>query len=134
MSGLQSDNKAGKSLGSRQSTGKLGEEAAAERLIEEGYTLLHRNWRCRSGELDIVARQGSVIVVVEVRARTTGGRFGTALESIDVRKQRQVRTTAEVYLQANRLFGVPVRFDVIAITIDRNTSCITEFRHIREAF
>lgn len=134
MSELQSNNKAGKTLGSRQSTGKLGEEAAAERLIAEGYTLLHRNWRCRSGELDIVASQGQVIVVIEVRTRTTGGRFGTALESVDVRKQRQVRTTAQVYLQANRLHGMPVRFDVIALTIDRNTSHITEFKHIREAF
>ncbi|MFC4103631.1 YraN family protein [Paenibacillus xanthanilyticus] len=120
--------------GKKNATGQRGEEIAASRLASAGYAILNRNWRCRSGELDLVAEHRGVIVFVEVRTRTSGGRFGTAAESVDYRKQLRVRSVAEVYLHRYGYAGVPVRFDVAAITLDRNTSEALEYRHIESAF
>jgi putative endonuclease len=118
----------------RRTIGMAGEDAAEAYLRSEGYTLLHRNWRCRSGEIDIVARKDETIVFVEVRTRTSEGRFGTAAESVDMRKQLQVRSTAQVYLQSHKLYGTSVRFDVIALTLTRETGGIKELKHITSAF
>ncbi|BBH20891.1 UPF0102 protein [Paenibacillus baekrokdamisoli] len=118
----------------RRQSGLQGEAAAAEYILAKNYVILHRNWRCRSGELDIIAQDSSAIIIIEVRTRTSGGRFGTAAESVDSRKQRQVRATAEVYLQANRLQSLPVRFDVIAVTINRGTEQVESISHIEAAF
>ncbi|GGD68517.1 YraN family protein [Paenibacillus nasutitermitis] len=118
----------------RGKTGRQGETAAAEYLLKCGYTILHRNWRCRFGELDIIALQGGELVFVEVRTRKSGGRFGTAAESVDARKQRQVRTIAAFYLQTFRLHGKPVRFDVVAITVDWRSAAVVELKHIEAAF
>jgi putative endonuclease len=118
----------------RRTVGKAGEEAAAAFLESEGYTLLHRNWRCRSGEIDIVAGMEETIVFVEVRTRTSEGRFGTAAESVDSRKQLQVRSTAQVYLHTHKLFGCAIRFDVIALTLERGTGVVNGLKHIKAAF
>lgn len=112
----------------------LGEAYAADRLAAEGYAVLHRNWRCRSGELDIVALYRGTIVFIEVRTRTAGGRFGTAAESVDPRKQRQVRSIAEIYMQTFQCRGKLARFDVIAITVERKSSAIIDYKHIQGAF
>ncbi|MFC4812403.1 YraN family protein [Paenibacillus sp. GCM10023250] len=122
----------------RRAIGLYGERQAAEYLEDRGYRILDRNWRCRAGELDIVARHESAIVFVEVRTRRAGGRFGTAVESVDGRKRLQVRSIAEVYLSMNKLHGTRLRFDVIAITL-RQTETDSEFkveelRHVEAAF
>ncbi|REE94396.1 putative endonuclease [Paenibacillus taihuensis] len=124
---------------SRQSIGKFGEEQAARYLSEQGYQVLVRNWRCRSGELDIIASIDDSIVIVEVRTRRQGGRFGTAAESVDFRKQHQVRGIAEIYLSLQKLHGKLIRFDVIAITAavipgEPTQFEIVELKHIEAAF
>ncbi|WP_258171205.1 YraN family protein [Paenibacillus sp. R14(2021)] len=123
----------------RQSIGRFGEHAAEQYLIEQGYSILGRNWRCRSGELDIIAKQEKTLVIVEVRTRRANSKFGTALESVDVRKQLQVRSTTEVFLSMNKLHGMQMRFDVIAITAsvfpsEQQSYTITELKHIQAAF
>ncbi|MFD0711254.1 YraN family protein [Paenibacillus sp. GCM10027626] len=118
----------------RSVLGQRGESIAEQRLIEAGYTILHRGWRCRSGELDIVALQDETLVFVEVRTRTTGGKYGTAEESVDWRKQRQVRAVAAVYCQREQWLDQPVRFDVIAITIARATGEVDQYSHLCGAF
>jgi putative endonuclease len=118
----------------RRTIGTAGEDAAAAYLESEGYTLLHRNWRCRSGEIDIVAGFEETIVFIEVRTRTSEGRFGTAAESVDMRKQLQVRSTAQVYLHTLKRFGYAVRFDVIALVLERESGGIKDLKHIKAAF
>ncbi|SFS79744.1 putative endonuclease [Paenibacillus sp. BC26] len=124
----------------RQAIGKFGEEEAVRYLKEQGYAIVHRNWRCRMGELDIVAKSESVLVIVEVRTRRAGGRFGTAVESVDIRKQLQVRSIAEVYVSMNKLHHTALRFDVIAITavaVQGESLApyqVTELKHIESAF
>jgi len=100
----------------RRETGRRGEEAAAHYLAARGFRILHRNWRCRMGELDIVAEDGETLVFVEVRTRAAHGRFGTPAESIDARKRRKLAALARMYLAMNGRQHAQVRFDVIACT------------------
>lgn len=123
----------------RRSIGVYGEAQAVDYLLRQGYEILGRNWRCRSGELDIIAKLDGTIVIVEVRTRRASGRFGTAAESVDYRKQHRVRSIAEVFLSVNKLHGCPVRFDVIAITLAQTGMLpasyeVVELRHIASAF
>ncbi len=103
----------------RKKTGQLGEQEACRRLIEEGYAIRDVNWRCRSGEIDIVAEVDNRIVFIEVRSRSISslGRFGTAAESVDYRKMQKIRSVASVYLRQKGLQEKAVRFDVITIAL-----------------
>ncbi|MBB3125862.1 putative endonuclease [Paenibacillus rhizosphaerae] len=123
----------GRTKDNRRQKGAAAEQAAADLLLSTGYRIRDRNWRCRSGELDVVAEDSGVIVFVEVRSRSAGSAFGTAAESVDFRKIRQVRSTAEVYLHAQRLENREVRFDVVAVELGRDLS-IAAINHIQGAF
>lgn len=118
----------------RQRTGKWGEDAACIFLLEEGYFIKERNWRCRSGEIDIIAEHNGRLIFVEVRTRKLGGRFGTAAESVDRRKQQQVRETAQVYMRSSGLANPSIRFDVITVTVSRESSAVIEYKHYEGAF
>ncbi len=99
----------------RQRIGKNAEAAAVAFLRARGLTILLRNYRGRVGELDIVARHGRALVVVEVRARSSD-RFGGAAASIDLRKQIRIRrATALLIRESPELANLPIRFDVIAV-------------------
>jgi len=94
--------------------GKLFEEKAARLLQCHGLSILERNYSARTGEIDIIATEGNVLVFVEVRARSHQ-RFGGAANSIDNRKQKRIILTAQHYLQRhNRSEDRRCRFDVIA--------------------
>jgi putative endonuclease len=96
--------------------GRRGEELAANRLIDLGYAIVGRNYRCPHGELDLVARQGEVWVFVEVRTRR-GDRFGTPEDSFTARKRAHLIAAAQHYLQAHDLAGVPWRIDAVAVEL-----------------
>lgn len=98
----------------RQQLGKSGEDLAVTELERRGYAILERRYRTNRGEIDIVARDGSAIVFVEVKARVTR-EFGTAAEAVTPRKQHQLVRMAIEYLARHRLAGCPCRFDVVAI-------------------
>lgn len=117
----------------RKRLGDAGEQVAAEYLLERGYTILARNWRCRGGELDLVALDGSVLVFVEVRSRSTRT-YGTAEESVDWRKQRQVRRVASFYLTGAEVYYRDLRFDVITVYFERASYRIRDLHHIKHAF
>lgn len=118
----------------RQELGALGEQLAAEYLQQNGYRIAARNWRCRSGELDIVAENDELLVFIEVRSRTNTGTFGTGQESIDIRKQRKVRETAQVYMYAKKTNeSIPVRFDVICAVFHPDGT-LDKLDYIRNAF
>ncbi len=117
----------------RKEVGHAAEAKAAAHLQSLGYTIVRRNWRCRSGEIDLVVRDGETLVFTEVRSRTAPSRYGTAIEAITPRKCRQVRETAEVYLRMNGISGQPVRFDVVAVTFAKDGS-VEELKHIPGAF
>ena len=100
-------------LSPQQTAGFDAEDRAAEYLARRGLAIVHRNYRTRMGEIDLVAREGEVLVFVEVRMRADG-HFGGALESVTPRKQRRIAAAADMFL---RQFPRPprCRFDVVAM-------------------
>ena len=110
----------------RRETGTQYEERAAEYLIAQNYQILERNYRIRSGEIDIIARDGTVLVFIEVKYRKND-ESGNPLEAVDIRKQRKIITVARYYLYQKKYGDVPCRFDVIGI-------CGSHIEHIKDAF
>ena len=102
----------------RRGLGALGEELAARRLAAAGYDIVTRNWRCQAGELDLVARQGDCLVLVEVRTRR-GKALGPPEESITPAKQTRLAALAEAYVQAVDWPG-GWRIDVVAVELGRD--------------
>ncbi len=117
----------------RKELGRQGEQYAREHLSQNGYRIVAQNWRCRTGEIDLVAERDGVLVFVEVRTRRMTGRYGTPQESVDFRKQRQVRETAQMYLYRHRLYDVKVRFDVICVLLSPE-GVFSRLDHIHGAF
>ena len=102
----------------RRALGRFGEAIAEGFLRRQGYEIVERNWRCRQGEIDLVARQGGDWVIVEVRTRR-GATCGTPEESLTPAKQRRLLRLAAAYLQQRGLEDVPWRIDVVAVEVDR---------------
>ncbi len=95
--------------------GARGEDIAAAWYGEHGYQVVSRNWRCRDGELDLVARRGDLVVFCEVKTRRSDA-FGVPAEAVTPAKQRRIRRLAAQWLREHRS-GRPsqLRFDVAAI-------------------
>jgi putative endonuclease len=94
--------------------GKQGEQLAADFLARAGLDVLERNWRCSVGEIDIVAADGRVLAVCEVKTRS-GVRFGTPLEAVNRAKARRLRLLAVRWAQAHAAMYDEIRIDVIAV-------------------
>jgi putative endonuclease len=108
------------------------EALAVSHLRLSGAEVLARNLRCRAGELDIVALENQVLVIVEVRQRTKGD-FGGALESVNWRKQRKLIRATQYLLQARREWrALPLRFDVIAV--EGTPEGAHQIRWVKDAF
>jgi putative endonuclease len=98
----------------RQAFGSRGEDLACSELEHRGYAILERRYRCRLGEVDIVARDGDVTVFVEVKARENG-EFGGGAAAVTPAKQRTIARVAMDYLARHRLVDRPCRFDVVVV-------------------
>ncbi|MGW1257357.1 YraN family protein [Streptomyces sp. NPDC002513] len=111
----------------RSALGRYGEELAARRLSEAGMTVLERNWRCgRSGEIDIVARDGDVLVVCEVKTRR-GGSFEHPMAAVTPAKTDRLRGLAERWIQSHG--GAPpggVRVDVVGVLLPERGAAVVE--------
>jgi len=91
---------------------------AEKYLRAHRYTILERNYRCPLGEVDLIALDRSVVVFVEVKART-GETTGSPFEAVDRRKQRQLVRVANYYLSRHRLHGRDARFDVVGVWLEQ---------------
>jgi putative endonuclease len=116
-----------------KSTGDLGEDIAASFLTKRGYNILERNFRCKGGEVDIVARdpRDKYLVFVEVKARRDLS-YGVPQLAVNPFKQRQISKAALTWLSKKRLLDSNARFDVIAILLDDDGRHSIE--HIVNAF
>ena len=113
--------------------GRWGEEQAAEYLRRRRWDILACNWRCRFGEIDIVARDGRTLCFVEVKLRRDD-RHGRAAEYVDGRKQQRLRLAAQAYLERYPEDG-PMRFDVMEIYAPQGrTDRPPEILHWKNAF
>lgn len=111
--------------------GRAGEELAARHLEERGLVVLSRNWRCREGELDIVATDGSTLIACEVKTRSGAG-FGQPAEAVTEEKAARIRRAVARWLSSYRVGWCPIRFDVVAIEWAAGEAA--RLRHIEGAF
>ncbi|MGA2151235.1 MAG: YraN family protein [Geobacteraceae bacterium] len=111
--------------------GARGEEIACAYLKGQKFTIVERNFRCKGGELDIIAREGKTLVFVEVKARRTLS-FGPPQMAVTSFKQRQISKAALIWLARKKQFGANARFDVVAILLPDHAVPVID--HIRNAF
>lgn len=100
----------------REEVASRGEGLARRHLEGLGYRIHAHNWRCREGEIDLVAEDGETLVFVEVKTRT-GRQFGPPEESITRAKRRHLQQAALAYLEAHNLSDTSWRIDVIAVDL-----------------
>lgn len=114
---------------SRIEIGALGEQLAVEHLQGLGLRIVARNWRCRYGELDVIAAEGAnTLVFVEVKTRTGDG-FGGVAEAVTPQKVRRIRRLAGLWLAGQEAGWSQIRIDVIGVRLGR---CRTpEVTHVR---
>ncbi|WP_243200952.1 YraN family protein [Flintibacter hominis] len=113
--------------------GRWGEALAAQWLRERGCRILAAGWRCRQGEIDLIAREGNFLCFVEVKLRKSGS-FARAGAFVDSRKQEKLRLAAQLYLAENPTQLQP-RFDVVEIYAPRGTeTCRPQISRVENAF
>lgn len=98
----------------RQALGAYGERLAARHLRAQGLVVLDRNWRCDQGEIDLVLRDGDVLVACEVKTRSSL-EFGTPHEAVDATKLERLRRLVVLWAQAHDVAPPDVRVDVVAV-------------------
>jgi putative endonuclease len=111
--------------------GRWGEDLATRHLEKAGYVVLSRNWRCRDGELDLVATDRKRLVFCEVKTRSGLG-YGTPAEAVTPDKADRIRRLAHQWQRTFMLRWCPVRYDIIAIVARPGTR--PQVRHIKAAF
>ena len=116
----------------QQELGQFGEEQAARYLRRRFYTILERNYRCRLGEIDLIARRGGVLAFVEVKLRRDDS-HGLAREFVTAQKQRRVIAAAQHWLSQNDT-GLQPRFDVIEVYAPSGPDGQVTINHIENAF
>jgi len=98
----------------RRELGAAGEQAAERFLQKRRYVIVARNYRCKLGEIDLVALHRGTLVFVEVKTRRPGG-FGHPFEAVGLRKQRQIARAARHFIARHRLHDRDARFDVVGV-------------------
>ena len=114
----------------RQFYGQTNEAAAAAYFQQQGYIILEQNFRTRSGEIDVIAKDNDTIVFIEVKSRSSTT-FGTPKHAVTLQKQRKISKTALYYLKSTHQSHVRARFDVVAIF---SSSDVYTIELIRNAF
>ena len=127
---LKALNRFAEKMNTNQETGNLGEELAANQLIEKGFTILERNWTHRHWEVDIIAYRNNLLHFIEVKTRKSI-RYGFPEESITREKMNSLKNAAEAYQEAHPEWKY-IQFDVVAITL--NDSIVKDFLLIEDVY
>ena len=111
--------------GHNAALGRYGEALAARHLTDRGMVVLDRNWRCDAGEIDLVLRDGRVLVVCEVKTRTSND-FGTPQEAVSEQKLQRLRRLAVRWLADHDVHPPEVRIDLVAVLRPRSGPSLVE--------
>jgi putative endonuclease len=114
----------------KDALGAYGEHMAERHLVESGLTILARNWRCELGEIDIVARDGDVLVICEVKTRS-GLEFGTPLEGVTPVKAARLRRLAARWVATHAARPAEIRIDLVGVLRPSRGAAVVE--HVRGA-
>jgi len=112
----------------RLATGRYGEDGAARWLCRQGMELLDRNWRCEAGEIDLVLRDGDVLVVCEVKTRSSAA-FGSPFEAVTPAKLARLRRLAARWMTERGVHVPEVRLDLVGVRLDLRGDA--RFEHVR---
>lgn len=112
----------------KQALGRYGEQLAERHLVEQGMQVLDRNWRCDEGEIDLVLRDGDVLVVCEVKTRSSVD-YGTPHEAVTPEKLGRLQRLGERWVQARGVRPAETRVDVVAVVRPLRGSSVLE--HVR---
>ena len=115
----------------RKEVGAIGEKLAADLLKKRGYKIIQRNFRCREGEIDIIAQKDECIVFVEVRTKKNTA-FGTPEESVTLSKREKLISLANAYIQAYNKPPQSWRIDVVAVELTPDNR-VSRLEHIENA-
>ncbi len=110
--------------------GRRGEDLAAALLRREGWSILHRNWRFRHKEIDLVAERAGTVAFVEVKARAGGG-FGHPLHAVTASKRRDLAAAARVWVARHGQGGQSYRFDAVWVLRENG---VTHVEHVQDAW
>lgn len=103
----------------KRQVGTQNEELAVKYLEENGYQIINKNFYCRTGEIDIIAKDGDYIVFIEVKYRTSS-KYGLPIEAVNFNKMRKITRTALFYMHKNKnSTDIPIRFDVVVLLKDQ---------------
>lgn len=116
-------------MDNRRNIGIVGENIATNYLLENGYAILERNFRSKTGEIDIIAQKNQIIVFVEVKSRNNN-KYGFPYESVDYRKQQKIIRTAQSYINFKGLTDCQYRFDIVEVFLKTKN----KVNHIQNAF
>ncbi len=114
----------------RKELGRTGEDIALNYLENKGWKLLHKNWRNKYGELDLIMHNQDKIIFIEVRTKKSL-QYGTGTESVNKTKQQKIRKLAMMFLQDKKYYNHAIRFDVVSIYFANDKINI---QHVEEAF
>ena len=115
----------------RKEVGAIGEKLAADLLKKRGYKIIQRNFRCREGEIDIIAQKDECLVFVEVRTKKNTA-FGTPEESVTLSKREKLIALANTYIQAYNKPPQSWRIDVVAVELTPDNR-VSRLEHIENA-
>lgn len=110
--------------------GKRGEDIATKYLEDIGYRILERNYRIRQGEIDIIAKENKILVIVEVKTRTNN-HYGYPADAVDENKIKKIKKCCNKYIYSKKMESFEVRFDVIEVYIANEKNII---HHIKNSF
>jgi putative endonuclease len=111
--------------------GKIGEDLARQRLEDLGYRIIKANYTCALGEIDLIARDGDVLVFVEIKTRKKPVPLSLAKEAVTKKKQVKLSKVALAYMKYNKLLGSKARFDVVAVGVSEGKK---EIEIVKDAF
>ena len=113
----------------RRKTGIIGEKVACDYLKNKGYTIIERNFRCKMGEIDIIAWKNNEIIFIEVKTRSSN-LFGEPIEAVNKPKQKHLINTVKYYIYLNQLENEFIRLDVIEVYLKEKSYKINHIKQI----
>ncbi|MGB9779283.1 YraN family protein [Caldanaerobacter sp.] len=117
----------------KKAIGSQGEKIAAQYLQKKGYKILEKNFKCKIGEIDLIALYKGQIIFVEVKTRTSMN-FGIPSEAVNFSKQQKILKIAQVYMSISNYKHFQPRFDIIEIYLNHSTLTLEKLNHIPNAF
>ena len=117
----------------RLQLGKHGEEATVKYIKKQGYRILEKNFRTKTGEIDIIAEDKKVVAFIEVKTRT-GDQFGEPLEAVGPTKQKKIARVADQFLMRHKVENRDCRFDIVSITCPTDDPQTWQIELIKDAF